>query len=74
MMLRHFVAALILFGFAATARAGWFDANWSYRRTLDVTWDAEHGTGEELAYAEFYTAGHHQPNGEDVRVATTRGG
>ncbi|HSV14330.1 MAG TPA: PKD domain-containing protein [Tepidisphaeraceae bacterium] len=51
----------------------WFDAAWPYRRTIDVTWDAEHGSGDQLAAAEFYSDGHTLPNADDVRVASEDG-
>jgi len=57
----------------STTRAAWFDSAWMYRRPIDVTWDAEHANGNELATAEFYTAGHALPDGRDIRVATDDG-
>jgi PKD domain len=57
----------------STTRAAWFDSTWPYRRPIDVTWDAEHATGNELATAEFYTAGHALPDARDIRVATDDG-
>ena len=40
---------------------------------IEAIWDAEHGTGEQLCFATFYTAGHMKPSGEDIRVATEDG-
>ncbi len=54
-------------------RAAWFDAAWPYRRAVDVTWDAEHSKGDDVASVEFYSAGHHLDGGSDVRVATEDG-
>ncbi|HWE01671.1 MAG TPA: PKD domain-containing protein [Tepidisphaeraceae bacterium] len=56
---------------AARGATGWFDA--SFRRAIDVTWDAEHASGSEICYVEFYTAGHLLPDGADVRVAMDDG-
>jgi PKD repeat protein len=58
---------------APQTRAAWFDAAWQYRRPIDVTWDAEHASGDELATLEFYSNGHALPNADDVRVATDDG-
>lgn len=60
---------------ASAARAGeWFDPAWHYRREMNVTWDAEHaGDDGEIAVADFFTAGHTLPKGEDVRVVTDDG-
>ena len=54
-------------------RAAWFDSAWQYRRQIQITWDDEHPTGEDMATAVFYTDGHALPNGEDIRVATEDG-
>ena len=72
--MRHILTPLFIFLlFATTARAAWFDSAWPYRRPIEVTWDAEHATGNELATAEFYTAGHALPHARDIRVATDDG-
>ncbi len=63
----------MLTGLTAPARAGWFDAGWSCRRTVDVAWDPDRSSGDELALAEVYTDGHALPTGADVRVATEDG-
>ncbi len=62
-------------GLQSAARAGeWFDPNWSFRRVLDVTWDAEHqGDDGEIAVADFYTAGRCLPDGSDLRVVSDDG-
>jgi hypothetical protein len=57
----------------APARAAWFDAAWSCRRTVDVAWDTDKFVGNETAQAEVYTDGRALPNGADVRVATEDG-
>jgi hypothetical protein len=59
--------------FSSSSNGAWFDANWPYRRPIDVTWDADHASGDELATAEFYSDGHCLPNGDDLRVATDDG-
>src|SRR5438552_3035244 len=69
---RSFIAAFILAMFALSEHAPaatWFDSNWKFRRPIEAIWDAEHGSGEQLCFATFYTAGHAKPNGEDLRVA-----
>ena len=53
--------------------AAWFDAAWKYRRSCEAIWDAEHGSGDQLCFATFYSAGHVKPNGDDIRVATEEG-
>ncbi len=74
-----FIAALftIVLALAGETRAGWFDASWKFRRSIEAIWDAEHGTGEQLCFATFYTAGHMKPSGPlsstDLRVATEDG-
>src|SRR5438552_18601888 len=68
------VATVMVIG---TARATWFDAAWKFRWPIEAIWDAEHGTGEQLCFATFYTAGHMKPSGPlsstDIRVATDAG-
>jgi PKD repeat protein len=59
--------------FAPACRAGWWDSNWTCRRSLPIIWDDEHATGNDLASCVFYTDGHALPNGEDVRVTTEDG-
>src|SRR5438874_2193541 len=70
-----FIAGLIAISFAlqTDAHATWFDAAWKFRRAIEAIWDAEHGSGEQLCFATFYTAGHMKPSGEDIRVATDDG-
>jgi PKD repeat protein len=58
---------------AVPCRAGWYDSAWQYRRQIQIIWDDEHPTGEDLATAVFYTDGHALANGEDIRVATEEG-
>lgn len=67
------LASLLLLLFGATAQAAWFDGDWQFRRSIDVNWEAEKATGDELAEARFYTAGHHKPNAQDVRIASVDG-
>ena len=73
-LFRSILAAIVaLFVLSGSARATWFDADWKFRRPIEAIWDAEHGNGEQLCFATFYTAGHSKPNGEDIRVATEDG-
>jgi PKD repeat protein len=65
------LAFLLSIASQARAASGWFDA--SFRRPVEVIWDAEHAGGGEICYIEFYTAGHLAPDGADVRVATDDG-
>ncbi len=67
------VVLLVLLSLVPTARAGWFDAAWPCRRTVDVAWNADKATGNELAQVELYTDGHALPTLADVRVATDDG-
>ncbi|MDB5330538.1 MAG: hypothetical protein JWP03_1689 [Phycisphaerales bacterium] len=60
-----------LFASNSFAATGWFDD--SFRRPIDVTWDADRASGSELCTVEFFTAGHHNPTGADIRVATDEG-
>ena len=51
----------------------WIEGGYSFRRPIDVTWEAERATGDELAVADLYTAGHLRADGADLRVATGDG-
>lgn len=64
---------LVMGGVADVARGVWFDESWPYRRAVNVTWDAEHATGREVAQVTILTAGHHLRDGSDVRVLTYDG-
>jgi hypothetical protein len=70
---RSILALGLLWLPAASARAGWFDAAWSCRRTVDVAWNADQAKGDEQAQVELYTGGHAGPSDADVRVATDDG-
>lgn len=59
--------------FIAPHANAWFDAAWPFRREFVVPWEADRAAGTELATADVYTAGHHKPDGSDVRVATDDG-
>ncbi len=60
--------------FCSTAHAEWFDPNWSFRREIDVNWEADQrGDDGEIASAEFYTGGHALPNADDLRIVTEDG-
>ena len=67
------LGVVLALSLAATASASWIDGNWTHRRPVDVEWLADRPTGEELAWADIYTAGRHKPDGSDVRVATDDG-
>lgn len=58
---------------ASPLHAAWFDNNWPLRRCIDVDWPADKPTGDELAWVTFFTAGRHQPDGADLRIATEDG-
>ncbi len=58
---------------ASSASAAWFDAAWPYRRSLEVKWDVDRATGEDVAWADVFTAGHAQEMGDDIRIATDAG-
>lgn len=55
-----------------SASGAWYDSGWTFRRPVELPADSDQ-TDSGLAYAEFYAAGHQQPNGADVRVATEEG-
>jgi hypothetical protein len=57
----------------ASAQGAWLDANYPFRRPIEVIWDAEKSNGEDLATAEFYAAGKIDDTGRDIRVATEEG-
>src|SRR5688572_4832076 len=57
----------------SVSSAAWFDAAWPYRRSLEVKWDVERATGEDVAWADVFTAGHANDQGDDLRVATDGG-
>ncbi len=70
---RRGAAMLLITLLGPAARSGPIDDGWTYRRPIEVIWDDQKASGTELAAAEFYTAGHHKPNGEDVKMATGDG-
>jgi hypothetical protein len=63
------IALLFVIPAQAFAVSGWFDD--SFRRPVEVIWDAENAGGSELCYVELYTGGH--PDGSDLRVSTDEG-
>ncbi len=75
-MLKRMVAILVLAvalnPMRAAAGGAWMEG-WNFRRELEVNWEAEKATGDELATAQFYTAGHCAADGQDIRVATEAG-
>jgi PKD repeat protein len=68
-----FVSLLFAFSIPSVCRAEWFDSNWTCRRSLQVVWDEQNASGNDLGSCLFYTDGHALPNGEDVRVTTAEG-
>jgi PKD repeat protein len=68
-----FAILLAMLAFAPACQAAWFDSNWTCRRSLQIVWDDQNATGNDLASCVFYTDGHALPNGEDVRVTTEEG-
>ncbi|MGH7214078.1 MAG: PKD domain-containing protein [Tepidisphaeraceae bacterium] len=67
------VILCLIWCLSTTHRASGADNAPIFRRTIDFVWDAERATGDEVGFVRFYTAGHHQPNGTDVRVTTEDG-
>ncbi len=65
--------ALVLLWPCRCRAAEWFDTHWTYRRALDVNWDSLHPSGDNLAMAEVFTAGHLASDGSDLRVTTADG-
>src|SRR5438445_6280473 len=72
-MSRLWTTLLLCLLMTSPALGNWADNTWPFRRALDVDWPANHAPQEDLATAEFFTAGHHQPSGENIRVATEEG-
>ncbi len=71
------VGLMIFANAAGTAAKGasiaWFDSAWKFRRPVNVVWDAEKGSGENLAEVMVDTAGHALDDGSDLRVASAEG-
>jgi hypothetical protein len=65
------VAALSLFAPFASADA-WLEGGYAFRRAIDVKWDND-TTADQLCVARFFTGGHAQQSGADIRVATDDG-
>ena len=56
------------------ARGEWYNPAWSYRRAIEVRWDAKTADPKDaLALASFSTAGHAAADGGDLLVATDDG-
>jgi len=72
-MTRHPATLLFALLLASPVFANWADNTWPYRRALDVDWPANRAPQEDLATADVFTAGHHAPSGENIRVATEEG-
>jgi PKD repeat protein len=72
-----FLISFILLSFSfctkASAQENWWDNHFSFRRPVDVNWDSEHGNGNDVAEAQFYSAGHVDPQRNDVRMSTDTG-
>ncbi|HET6246783.1 MAG TPA: PKD domain-containing protein [Tepidisphaeraceae bacterium] len=66
-----FLASGFLLPSSARAASGWFDD--SFRRPIEVIWDADNAGGSELCYIQIDTEGHHNADGSDIRVATDEG-
>jgi PKD repeat protein len=62
-------AFLLLALLPSIAHAAWLDGGWPYRRAIDVEWPAQPPIPEELTMVDFYTGGHHEKGGENIRVA-----
>src|SRR5579862_2338696 len=65
------IVVILLIGSSARAASGWFDD--SFRRPVDVIWEAERGSGTDVCYIEFYTGGHVNADGSDIRVSNLEG-
>ncbi len=63
---------LLLAGFFCSY-AAWLDAAWPHRRSLEVKWDVDHANGEDVAWADVFTAGTADEKGADLRIATDAG-
>jgi len=58
---------------AHAAPAASYEEGWGCRRPISVEWNVERPTGDEIAVAEFLTAGKALPDGGDIRVTTEQG-
>jgi len=56
----------------ARGSSAWLDG-WTFRRQVEVNWDPDKAAGDDLATAEFFTAGHAMARGEDIRVSDDDG-
>src|SRR5262245_30999767 len=72
---RHLIAIMVmaLQWPCQTVRAIWFDNSWTFRRSVEAVWDGQSTNADALCMAEFYSAGHTLPGGQDIRVATAGG-
>ncbi|HEX4123932.1 MAG TPA: PKD domain-containing protein [Tepidisphaeraceae bacterium] len=64
--------ATLLIATPIASAAAWLDGGYAFRRPIDVKWDNDTGR-DQMCIADFYTAGHAQPAGADIRVATDDG-
>lgn len=60
------LSVVCVFILARSAGAAWMEG-WSHRRVVDLEWVGDR-PGDDLAMVDVWTAGHHQPDGTDVRV------
>jgi PKD repeat protein len=67
-----FFLSLLLFGTQLASAAPWLEGGYTFRRPIDVKWDND-TTADQLCVADFFTGGHSQPNGAEIRVATEDG-
>jgi len=67
------ILLLLLLPGAAMAAPQWWDNHYTFRRGVDVTWDSAHPEDNPLCEVRFYTAGHIEADGSDIRVTTDAG-
>jgi hypothetical protein len=65
--------ALALSLITTTARAGWYDNNWTCRRAITLSPDDDKFPAGALATVELYTDGHALPDFSDLRITTEDG-
>ena len=67
------VGVLLMLLHVLSAVAATYDEGWTCRRPITVEWNADRPVGDELAVAEFLTAGKALPDGSDIRITTEQG-
>ncbi len=70
---RCILALIFLTALPGAAIGAWFDAAWTFRRSIEVPWDEQKGSDNALAEVTFLANGKQRPDGGDIRVASEDG-